>query len=84
MANLIGLALFLIGSRYYRRDKPRGSPFTSLIRVIVASFRKRKAAISSAAAADYYYGGGDGVVAEAPTKRFRYSNYFSVVISFKY
>lgn len=74
-ANVFGLALFLVGSRHYRHDKPRASPFTSLARVAVASVHKRKAAISSEAA-DYYYGGDGvkGVVAEAPTKWFRYSS----------
>ncbi|XP_057775937.1 protein NRT1/ PTR FAMILY 2.7-like [Salvia miltiorrhiza] len=72
-ASVVGLAVFLLGSRYYRRDEPRGSPFTGLIRVVVASLRKRKAATSSSAAADYYYGGG-AVVAEPPTKRFRSLN----------
>lgn len=70
--NVLGLALFLIGSRYYFRDKPQASPFTSLMRVVVASVRKRKAVISSDSA-DYYYGDDEvkGLVAEAPTNRLR-------------
>lgn len=73
-ANVLALAVFLIGGRCYTRDdEPRtSSPFVGLFRVVVASFRKRKAAISSRSV-DYYYGdeGVKGVVAEAPTKRFR-------------
>ncbi|KAL8516118.1 hypothetical protein ACS0TY_014698 [Phlomoides rotata] len=68
-ANALGLALFLIGSRFYNCDKPQASPFTSLLRVVVASVRKRKAVISSESA-DYYHGV-KGVIAEGPTKRFR-------------
>ncbi|KAI3461474.1 hypothetical protein Pfo_018137 [Paulownia fortunei] len=74
-ANLLGLAIFLVGSRYYYRDKPQGSPFMSLVRVVVASVRKRKAVISSESE-DYYYGddGVKGRMAEAPTNSFRLLN----------
>lgn len=68
-ANFIALAVFLTGSRFYRHDKPKSSPFTGLLRVVVASFRKRKALLSSEAS-DYYHGD-DVVAAEAPTKWFR-------------
>lgn len=72
-ANVVGLAIFLAGSRFYYHDKPKGSPFTSLARVVIACVRKRKAEISSESP-DYYHGDGDGVkgvVTEAPTKSFR-------------
>ncbi|KAH6836548.1 nitrate excretion transporter1 [Perilla frutescens var. hirtella] len=74
-ANVIGLALFLIGSPFYCHDKPQASPFTSLLRVLIVSVRKRKAIISSEAK-DYYYGDhqSKGIVAEAPTKSFRSLN----------
>ncbi|XP_065865273.1 protein NRT1/ PTR FAMILY 2.7-like [Euphorbia lathyris] len=39
-ATFIGLAVFLVGNRFYRHDKPKGSPFTSLAQVVVASIRK--------------------------------------------
>ncbi|KAK4441140.1 protein NRT1/ PTR FAMILY 2.7 [Sesamum alatum] len=74
--NVIGLALFLAGSRFYYRDKPQESPFTSLARVVVACIRKRNAEVSSESA-DYYYGDADGVkgaVEKAPTKSFRILN----------
>ncbi|KAL8525536.1 hypothetical protein ACS0TY_014960 [Phlomoides rotata] len=76
-ANALGLALFLIGSRFYNCDKPQASPFTSLLRVVVASVRKRKAVISSESA-DYYHGV-KGVIAEGPTKRFRSLNSAALV-----
>ncbi|KAH6765596.1 hypothetical protein C2S52_016579 [Perilla frutescens var. hirtella] len=72
-ANVLGLVLFLIGSGYYTRDKPRASPLVSLFRVVVASVRKRNASISSEIA-DYYYGDDGVVISEAPTKRFRQLN----------
>ncbi|KAL3741052.1 hypothetical protein ACJRO7_022209 [Eucalyptus globulus] len=54
-ANVIGLAIFLLGSRFYRRSKPRRSPFLSLARVFVASIWKRKITVTSNSD-DYYYG----------------------------
>lgn len=67
-ANMVGLAIFLIGSRYYYFVKPQVSPFTGLVPVIVASVRKRKTAISSQIT-DYYYGdhAGDNAMLEEPT-----------------
>ncbi|XP_021744327.1 protein NRT1/ PTR FAMILY 2.7-like [Chenopodium quinoa] len=38
-ANVIVVALYLIGSRFYRTYPPQGSPFTSIARVIVAAMR---------------------------------------------
>ncbi|XP_073148139.1 protein NRT1/ PTR FAMILY 2.7-like [Henckelia pumila] len=75
VANLVGLAIFLIGSRYYRFVKPRGSPFIGLARVVVASVRKRKTAISSQIT-DYYYGDDANINAmlEAPSTCLRSLN----------
>lgn len=68
-ANALGLALFLIGAPYYNRDQPRDSPFTGLLRVVVAAVRKRKAVAGTNA--DYYYGDDVKVVdANAPTTWF--------------
>ncbi|KAH6788402.1 hypothetical protein C2S51_003408 [Perilla frutescens var. frutescens] len=77
-ANALSLALFFTATPYYFRDKPRGSPFTGLLRMAVASIRKRKAPISSQPK-DYYYGEDDdhihGVDADiAPTNWFRQLN----------
>ncbi|KAG6681690.1 hypothetical protein I3842_13G104600 [Carya illinoinensis] len=74
IANFIGLAFLLLGNRFYLHVKPQGSPFTALVRVIVATIKKRKAPLSSKIE-DYYYGQ-DGI-AEITTpykKRFRYLN----------
>ncbi|KAK6144484.1 hypothetical protein DH2020_021304 [Rehmannia glutinosa] len=72
--NVLGLVVFVFGSRYYCRDKPKGSPFTSLVRVVVASVRKRKVLISSRESEDFYYGD-DGVKGTvAPTNSFRFLN----------
>ncbi|XP_030925047.1 protein NRT1/ PTR FAMILY 2.7-like [Quercus lobata] len=75
VVTLIGLAIFLLGNRYYRHIKPQGSPFTSLARVIVAATRKRKIPISSKSG-DYYseqLGKVEKVVA-VPTESFRFLN----------
>ncbi|XP_057479330.1 protein NRT1/ PTR FAMILY 2.7-like [Actinidia eriantha] len=73
LANALGLVIFLCGTRFYVHVKPQGSPFTSLVQVIVASVRKRKVTESE----DYYYGN-DGVtkmVTAPPTKSFRFLNH---------
>ncbi|XP_040991173.1 protein NRT1/ PTR FAMILY 2.7-like isoform X1 [Juglans microcarpa x Juglans regia] len=74
IANFIGLAFLLLGNRFYLHVKPHGSPFTGLIRVIVATIRKRKVQLSSKTE-DYYYG--QNGIAEIPPpskKRFRFLN----------
>ncbi|GMY19035.1 protein NRT1/ PTR FAMILY 2.7-like [Fagus crenata] len=75
VVTLIGLAIFLLGNRYYRHVKPEGSPFTSLARVIVTAIRKRKIPISSRSE-DYYseHAGKVEKVASVPTKSFRFLN----------
>ncbi|PQP92136.1 protein NRT1/ PTR FAMILY 2.6 [Prunus yedoensis var. nudiflora] len=59
LTNIIGLAVFLTGTRFYNIDKPQGSPFVALARVVVAAFRKRKLQLSSES--KDYYDGHDGV-----------------------
>jgi len=72
VANLISFIVFVSGKRYYKHDKPMGSPFTNLIRVVVAATRKRKAVISSREE-DYHHGlGREGKTSSAmPSKSFR-------------
>ncbi|KAG6681688.1 hypothetical protein I3842_13G104400 [Carya illinoinensis] len=74
ITNLIGLAFLLLGNRFYINDKIEGSPFTGLVRVIVATIRKRKVQLSSKTE-DYYYGQ-DGIaeIAIPSKKRFRFLN----------
>ncbi|CAA0384600.1 unnamed protein product [Arabidopsis thaliana] len=75
VANLISFIVFVSGKRYYKHDKPMGSPFTNLIRVVVAATRKRKAVISSREE-DYHHGlGREGKTSSAmPSKSFRFFN----------
>ncbi|XWS53232.1 hypothetical protein CRYUN_Cryun11dG0140200 [Craigia yunnanensis] len=74
-ANFIALAIFLAGHRFYRRDKPRGSPFTSLLRVVVAAIRKRKVVLSSRIE-DYYHehDGTNKFIPATPKRSFRFLN----------
>ena len=67
ITNFIALALFLFGNRFYLQDKAQGSPFTGLVRVIVATIRKWKAKLSSNIE-DYYFGH-DGIAGIAPTTK---------------
>ncbi|KAL5711230.1 hypothetical protein ACHQM5_021709 [Ranunculus cassubicifolius] len=55
VVNGVGLAIFMSGKGYYRYIKPKGSPFTSLARVLVAAIQKKKVPLSSESK-DYYYG----------------------------
>ncbi|XVF46401.1 hypothetical protein PTKIN_Ptkin03bG0023800 [Pterospermum kingtungense] len=74
-ANFLALAIFLSGFRFYRHDKPRGSPFTGLLRVVVAAVRKRKLVLSSTGE-EYYHelDGTDKVVPATPKRSFRFLN----------
>ncbi|KAL6967373.1 hypothetical protein U1Q18_033183 [Sarracenia purpurea var. burkii] len=74
-ASALGLAVFLSGSRFYLRVQAKGSPFTDLARVVVASIRKRKVPLS-VRSEDYYCGrdGNTKMVAAAPTNSFRFLN----------
>ncbi|OMO71175.1 Proton-dependent oligopeptide transporter family [Corchorus capsularis] len=69
--NVVGLAILLLGRRYYRHVKPQGSPFTRLAHVITATILKRKIPLSSRAE-DYYYhkDGASEKGASMPTKSF--------------
>ncbi|KAF4382258.1 hypothetical protein G4B88_011587 [Cannabis sativa] len=41
VSTLIALTVFLIGKQFYRHVKPKGSPFVSMARVMVAAINKR-------------------------------------------
>lgn len=75
--SILGLAIFLLGTRFYHRTKPEKSPFTGIARVVVATILKRKVRLSSESE-DFYYGYDGGLkvkkVASAPTKSFRFLN----------
>ena len=77
IANVIGLAIFIMGKQFYCQVKPKGSPFTSLARVMVAAIRKRK--ISGTFGSQDYYFGTTGVLKmedrdSASTKSCRYES----------
>ncbi|KAK4719912.1 hypothetical protein R3W88_018250 [Solanum pinnatisectum] len=68
-ANVVGAAIFLLGTRFYNNSKPEGSPFTSLARVVVASIRKRKLPLPSTSE-DFYH----GLMLVEPSKTYRFLN----------
>ncbi|XP_073134013.1 protein NRT1/ PTR FAMILY 2.7-like [Henckelia pumila] len=75
-ANVIGLAVFLSGRRFYRLVKPKGTPFKSLACVIVAAFGKRRMLLSEKSE-DYYHGLHEDATetfAKNPSNFFRFLN----------
>nr|GLL31046.1 protein NRT1/ PTR FAMILY 2.7-like [Ipomoea trifida] len=52
--NVVGLAVFLSGKRFYRRVMAQGSPFIGLARVLVAALRKRGEPVLSEGAVYYH------------------------------
>ncbi|GAV63710.1 PTR2 domain-containing protein [Cephalotus follicularis] len=74
MANAIGLAAFLCGKGIYRQIKPKGSPFMSIARVVVAAIRKRKRALTILQ--DYHHenNGVSKMPINTPSKSFRFLN----------
>ncbi|KAK4719914.1 hypothetical protein R3W88_018252 [Solanum pinnatisectum] len=79
-ANVLGSAIFLMGSRFYAKFKPKGSPFTSLARVIVGSITKRQVALPSTA--DDFFQACNVVpkaLAVVPSKTFRCLNHAAII-----
>ncbi|KAF7113316.1 hypothetical protein RHSIM_RhsimUnG0138500 [Rhododendron simsii] len=76
-ANVVGLAVFVAGSRFYHHLKPKGSPFTGLARVVVAAVQKRNVVVSNKSE-DYYDRADDGqvnvVAATEPSGTFKFLN----------
>ncbi|XP_042474928.1 protein NRT1/ PTR FAMILY 2.7-like [Macadamia integrifolia] len=79
--NAVGLAVFMAGKRYYRSVKPKGSPFISLARVVVATIRKWKIELVSSSQTQslqnsYYYGTSEvaNLPSSPPTSSFRFLN----------
>jgi len=73
IGNFIGLTFLLLGNRFYLHDKPKESPFTSIVHVIVATIQKWKVPHSSKIE-DYYYrhdGISEIAAAATPKKSFR-------------
>ncbi|XP_078179510.1 protein NRT1/ PTR FAMILY 2.7-like [Carex rostrata] len=57
-ASAVSLVVLLLGTKYYRRPAPEGSPFTGLFRVVVATVRKWKVKLSQATPS-YFHGNDD-------------------------
>ncbi|KAI8016067.1 putative protein NRT1/ PTR FAMILY 2.2 [Camellia lanceoleosa] len=73
VVNILGLAIFVFGTRFYRRVKPRGSPFMGLGQVVVAAIRKRNV-LGLGRSEDYYQkpvDGGTKMVAATPSESFK-------------
>ncbi|XP_010425990.1 PREDICTED: protein NRT1/ PTR FAMILY 2.7 isoform X1 [Camelina sativa] len=68
-ANLLSFLVFIAGKRFYKHDKPLGSPFRSLLCVIIAAVRKRKAVVSTNEK-DYH----NESITTIPTRSFRFFN----------
>ncbi|GLU02454.1 hypothetical protein SLE2022_197040 [Rubroshorea leprosula] len=73
--SFVGLAIFLLGTRFYIHDKPQGSPFTGLARVFVAAIRKSRIPLSFNGE-DYYHekGGANEIVVATPSPSIRFFN----------
>lgn len=73
--NAIALVLFLSGKRFYRRIKPKRSPFLSILCVIFAAIRKRNVP-GTFDSQDYYYGSVEttNIFNNGPSKSLRFLN----------
>ncbi|KAK6270903.1 hypothetical protein POUND7_008001 [Theobroma cacao] len=73
--NAIALVLFLSGKRFYRRIKPKGSPFRSILCVIFAAIQKRNVP-GTFDSQDYYYGSVEmtNIFNNGPSKSLRFLN----------
>ncbi|XP_027086840.1 protein NRT1/ PTR FAMILY 2.7-like [Coffea arabica] len=72
-ANIVGLALFLVGRGFYRQLKPQGSPFTGLARVVIAATRKRNLLLSQNT--EDYCQDPETTTFVMPTKFFKFLNH---------
>ncbi|KAI3799785.1 hypothetical protein L1987_35088 [Smallanthus sonchifolius] len=76
VCNTIGVILFLSGKNFYRRIKPKGSPFTSIARVIIAAVRKRMVSLRNQ---EYNYDTSDRSTT-IPSDTFRFLNHGALKI----
>ncbi|KAM0953774.1 putative ABC-type nitrate transporter [Dioscorea sansibarensis] len=70
--NALAALSLLLGVKYYRILRPKRSPFTTMARVIIAGFRKRKLALPEEEAA--YYRGLSEKSDQPPSSSFRCMN----------
>ncbi|KAJ9539995.1 hypothetical protein OSB04_026501 [Centaurea solstitialis] len=68
--NAVAVILFLFGNKFYRHIKPKGSPFTSMARVIVAAVKKRRVHSQN----QQYNYDMDDISTTAPSDTFRFLN----------
>ena len=75
IVNVIGLAIFIMGKKFYCQVKSKGGPFTSIARVMVAAIRKRKI-LRSFGSHNYYFGTTEALKMEddASMKSLRYES----------
>ncbi|KAK1285827.1 Nitrate excretion transporter 1 [Acorus calamus] len=74
------VVMFLMGKRFYRVNETGGSPFTELVRVVVASMVKWGMDKDGEAIAEYYYGSKlDGRV--PPSQSFRFFNRAAIQVN---
>ncbi|XP_020262767.1 protein NRT1/ PTR FAMILY 2.3-like [Asparagus officinalis] len=82
VANGVSLGVLVMGVKYYRRPKARGSPFTGLARVVVAAVRKREVAVRADGRLNYHYGAGEEPESssiQVPSSSFRFLNKAAVI-----
>lgn len=72
VANAIGLAVFLLGKRFYCHTKPKGSPFVGIARVLVAAIRKRRK-LETFQSQGYFHGDNTKAIS-SPTESLRFLN----------
>lgn len=73
-ASAVAVATLLLGSRYYRQTRIKGSPFTSMAQVVIAALKKRKLAPAKDSSAYYQAKSNSAhpVSPVLPTNFFRY------------
>ncbi|KAJ7295976.1 hypothetical protein O6H91_Y151700 [Diphasiastrum complanatum] len=85
IALAFSLITFLAGSNFYRKFPARGSPFTRLVQVVVAAFRKRHLILPSDPATLYQSSGAEpkvkGVITLTHTNQFRFLDKAAIVVT---
>ena len=76
------LAIFLAGSRTYRKERPIGSPFTRVAQVVVAAARKRRVTETLGGRGLYWEDDAIGGARLGRTSQFRYVPSISIFCFF--
>ncbi|KAJ3688322.1 hypothetical protein LUZ61_017486 [Rhynchospora tenuis] len=72
-ASAVSLVFLLLGSKYYRKPAPQGSPFTGLARVVVVTIRKLKVKMDPQTTTNYFHGN-DDMASSMPSPSFSIFN----------